>query len=164
MALVQERETAAETCRAWRGAGERVVFTNGVFDILHPGHTSYLAEARGLGDRLVVGVNGDESARRLEKGPGRPYNPVEDRMALLAALEAVDLVVPFDEDTPLELIRLLRPDVLVKGGDYNEVTIVGADEVRSWGGEVHAVALRPGYSTSDLVERIRAGDLSRGTD
>jgi len=142
---------------AWRRAQPataRVVFTNGVFDLLHPGHVDVLAGARGQGDVLVVGVNSDESVRRL-KGPGRPVRDAVERCYLLAALEAVDAVVVFDEDTPLELILALKPDVLVKGGDYAEASIVGAREVTQWGGRVAVVPLTPGHSTTSTIQRLR---------
>jgi D-beta-D-heptose 7-phosphate kinase/D-beta-D-heptose 1-phosphate adenosyltransferase len=155
MSVVTDRDQAAGTCRDWQEAGEAVVFTNGVFDILHRGHVEYLAEAAALGDRLVVGVNTDASARRLKKGPGRPLNGEADRMAVLAALQVVDMVVPFAEDTPRELIQRLRPDVVAKGGDYTRDGIVGADEVEGWGGKAVVIPLRPGFSTTALVERIR---------
>jgi rfaE bifunctional protein nucleotidyltransferase chain/domain len=132
-----------------------MVFTNGVFDILHVGHATYLAHARALGASLVVGVNSDESVRRLGKGDDRPINSLEDRIALLAALESVSLAVPFDEDTPLELVLACRPDVIVKGGDYSEETTVGAREVKSWGGRFESLPLLPGRSTSALLRRIR---------
>lgn len=132
-----------------------MVFTNGVFDLLHPGHVEYLEAARSLGDRLVVGVNSDASARRLGKGPGRPVNNAEARARILAALTAVDRVVIFEEDTPLALIVALRPDVLVKGGDYSRATIVGADFVESLGGTVLTIDLVPGHSTTAIVERLR---------
>lgn len=141
---------------AWRAAGERIVFTNGVFDLLHRGHVEYLAEARALGDRLVVGVNSDASVRRL-KGPSRPLVAAADRVAVLAALRAVDLVVPFDEDTPLALIEVVAPDVLVKGGDWPVETIVGREIVEARGGLVRSIPIREGHSTSGLAERIRAG-------
>lgn len=157
-ARVVERQEAAERCRSWRDEGLTVVFTNGVFDILHPGHASYLEEARALGDRLVVGINDDASAHRLEKGPSRPVNPLQDRAWMLASLRSVDLVVPFSEDTPLGLIQALRPRVLVKGGDYRREDVVGADEVESWGGRTVLIPLREGYSTTRLVERIRTGE------
>jgi D-beta-D-heptose 7-phosphate kinase/D-beta-D-heptose 1-phosphate adenosyltransferase len=141
---------------AWRRkqAG-MVVFTNGVFDLLHPGHVEVLEAARRLGDALVVGVNGDDSARRLGKGPGRPVQSADARARVLAGLAAVDRVVLFDEDTPLELIESLAPDVLVKGGDYTRETIVGADFVESRGGAVYAIPLLPGQSTTAIVERLR---------
>lgn len=134
---------------ALRRAGRRVVFTNGCFDILHAGHVKLLEEARLLGDMLIVGLNSDASVRRL-KGPGRPRNPQADRAAVLAAVRWVDEVIIFDEDTPYELILRLRPDVLVKGGDYGPGAIVGEKEVLGWGGSVHRVTLLPGRSTSAL--------------
>ena len=140
---------------AWRRRQQgRVVFTNGVFDLLHPGHVDVLLGARRCGDALVVGVNSDASVTRL-KGPARPIRSIAERSYVLAALAMVDAVVPFEEDTPLELILHLRPDVLVKGGDYSEDTIVGAREVRRWGGEVKVIALTPGQSTTSIVERLR---------
>ncbi len=132
-----------------------LVFTNGCFDILHRGHVSYLEEAAALGQSLIVGVNSDASVRRLEKGSGRPVNPLEDRMAILAALGCVSLVIPFDEDTPLELIKMVRPDHLVKGGDWLADKIVGADVVKSYGGQVHSIPFRFQRSTTDLIQRIR---------
>ena len=140
----------------WRvRLGGRLVFTNGVFDLLHPGHVDVLVGARRKGDALVVGVNSDASVRRL-KGADRPVRSEAERSYVLAALEAVDAVVVFGEDTPLELISHLRPDVLVKGGDYVAATIVGAREVRGWGGEVAIVPLTPGQSTTSIIERLRA--------
>jgi len=132
-----------------------VVFTNGCFDILHRGHVAYLARAAALGGSLVVGVNSDESARRLGKSTGRPFNPLEDRMAVLAALRDVDLVVPFDEDTPARLIEIVQPDHLVKGGDWPVDDIVGADTVRRRGGEVHSIPFEFDRSTTALAARIR---------
>lgn len=138
----------------WRQHQGRVVFTNGVFDLLHSGHVDVLAAARSLGDALVVGVNTDASVRRL-KGPSRPVRGAFDRAHVLAALETVDAVVFFDEDTPLELIRSLTPDVLVKGGDYATATVVGAADVLSRGGDVVIVPLTPGHSTTGTVEQMR---------
>jgi len=132
-----------------------LVFTNGVFDVLHRGHVTYLDHARSLGAALVVGVNTDASARRLGKGDDRPLNPLEDRLAVLAALAAVSLVVPFDEDTPLALVLACHPDVIVKGGDYSAATTVGAAEVVAWGGRFESIPLLAGRSTTDLVARIR---------
>lgn len=146
----------------WRQRSGRVVFTNGVFDLLHPGHVDILSAARALGDALVVGVNTDASVRRL-KGPSRPVRGEKDRAHVLAALEAVDAVVLFDEDTPLELIRALAPDVLVKGGDYTVDTVVGAPDVMQRGGDVVIIPLTPGHSTTGTVERMRAGG-TRGED
>lgn len=132
------------------------VFTNGCFDILHRGHVTYLAEARALGGSLIVGVNSDDSVRRQGKGDDRPINRLEDRMALLAALESVSLVTWFDADTPLELILAARPDVLVKGGDWPIENIVGAKEVTGWGGSIHSIPFQHHTSTTDLLGRIRA--------
>ncbi len=140
----------------WREAAPgRVVFTNGVFDILHVGHVDLLVAARALGDCLIVGLNGDESVRRL-KGPTRPVRSEGERAYLIAALDAVDAVTSFDQDTPLELILALRPDVLVKGGDYTLDSIVGRVEVESWGGRVHVIPLTPGQSTTRTIEALRA--------
>jgi rfaE bifunctional protein nucleotidyltransferase chain/domain len=135
-----------------------VVFTNGCFDILHRGHVAYLEEAAALGKSLVVGVNSDASVRRLDKGGDRPVNPLDDRMAVLAALGCVSLVTPFDDDTPLELIKRVRPDHLVKGGDWTPDRIVGADFVKSGGGRVHSIPFRFDRSTTELLRRIRASD------
>ena len=132
-----------------------LVFTNGVFDILHRGHVTYLDHARALGASLVVGVNTDASVRRLGKGDGRPVNPLEDRLAILAALESVSLVVPFDEDTPLKLVLACHPDVIVKGGDYAVDTTVGAAEVIGWGGRFAAIPFFPERSTTALLTKIR---------
>ena len=132
-----------------------VVFTNGVFDVLHCGHATYLAQARELGASLVVALNTDASARRLGKGPERPLNREEDRAVLIAALESVSLVTWFDEDTPLELITELRPDVLVKGGDYDMDTLAETAVVKAYGGRAVAIAFVSGYSTTALVEKIR---------
>ncbi len=140
----------------WRAAGERVVFTNGVFDLLHRGHVEYLEEARALGDRLVVGVNSDASVRRI-KGPERPLVPGAERAEILAALACVDLAILFDDDTPERLIREVQPDVLVKGGDWTPDRIVGREFVESRGGRVLSVPLREGLSTTALIERIVAG-------
>lgn len=141
--------------REWRSAQPgRVVFTNGVFDLLHPGHVDILLGARREGDGLVVGVNGDDSVRRL-KGPSRPVRSSAERCYVLAALQMVDAVVQFEQDTPLELILALRPDVLVKGGDYDEASMVGAPEVRAWGGRVVVVPLTPGHSTTSTIARLR---------
>jgi len=134
-----------------------LVFTNGVFDVLHRGHVTYLAQARALGASLIVGANSDASVKRLGKGGDRPVNALADRMAVLAALESVTLVTSFDEDTPLALILASRPDVLVKGGDWQPVNIVGALEVKSWGGTVHAIPFEHERSTSALLAKIRGG-------
>ena len=140
-----------------RTQGERIVMTNGCFDILHAGHVSYLAQARRLGDRLIVAVNDDDSVRRL-KGEGRPVNPVDRRMTVLAALESVDWVVPFSEDTPERLICAVQPQVLVKGGDYRPEQIAGHDCVKAAGGEVKVLGFEEGVSTSRIIDAIRARD------
>jgi rfaE bifunctional protein nucleotidyltransferase chain/domain len=132
-----------------------LVFTNGVFDILHRGHVTYLDHARRLGASLVVGVNSDRSAGKLNKGSDRPLNPLADRMAVVAALESVSVVVAFDEETPLQLVLLCHPDVIVKGGDYDVATTVGAAEVLAWGGRFESIPLLAGRSTSALLEKIR---------
>jgi rfaE bifunctional protein nucleotidyltransferase chain/domain len=139
---------------------QRLVFTNGCFDILHRGHVEYLAYARSLGDALVVGVNSDDSVRRL-KGPGRPITPEADRTFVLAALESVDLVTSFPQDTPRELIAALLPDVLVKGGDYTPEQIVGGAEVIAAGGRVVVAPLLAGRSTTALIQRTRSGGSVR---
>lgn len=144
-----------DRARAWRVArAGRLVFTNGVFDLLHPGHVDVLVAARRQGDSLVVGLNGDDSVKRL-KGPSRPIRTLAERSYVLAALGMVDAVVAFHEDTPLELILRLRPDVLVKGGDYSIESVVGAREIRGWGGEVRIVPLTAGQSTTSIIERLR---------
>ena len=137
------------------GLPRPLVFTNGVFDILHRGHVTYLDEAAQLGATLVVGVNSDASAKRLGKGPDRPLNTAADRAALLAALECVKAVVVFDEDTPLEVIRQLRPDIIVKGGDYEMQVLPETKLVESWGGKAVAIPFEFARSTTDLVEKIR---------
>ena len=148
----------AEAVRWRRGIAGPVVFTNGVFDVLHRGHVAYLAAARAEGAALIVGVNTDASVRRLGKGPGRPLNGERDRAYVLAGLAAVDVVTPFDEDTPLELIAALSPDVLAKGADYALEAIVGADLVAARGGRVVRVPLAEGLSTTTLIERARRGE------
>lgn len=147
-----------DEARAWRMACRgRVVFTNGVFDLLHPGHVDVLVGARRCGEHLVVGLNADASVRRL-KGPARPIRHEWERAYVLAAVEAVDAVVVFEQDTPLELVRRLEPDVIVKGGDYVEASIVGAAEVRARGGQVTVIPLTPGQSTTSIVEKLRGVD------
>jgi rfaE bifunctional protein nucleotidyltransferase chain/domain len=144
-----------DEARRWRDSQVgRVVFTNGVFDLLHPGHVDVLTAARERGDSLIVGVNSDASVRRL-KGPSRPVRSEAERAYVLAALEAVDAVVIFEQDTPLELVRTLRPSIIVKGGDYTPETVVGASDVRGWGGDVVIVPLTPGQSTTSIVEKLR---------
>lgn len=133
-----------------------LVFTNGVFDLLHRGHTTCLAQARALGASLIVAVNTDASVKRLGKGEDRPLNACADRMAVLAALESTSLVTSFDDDTPLQVILQVRPDVLVKGGDYAVQTIVGFEQVKSWGGQVVSIAFEHQTSTTALLQKIRA--------
>ncbi|CAN5843000.1 hypothetical protein BH11GEM1_BH11GEM1_30600 [soil metagenome] len=160
------RDPASKVCdvpsaQRWRAAqAGRVVFTNGVFDLLHPGHVDVLLGARRCGDALVVGLNSDASVRRL-KGPERPIRSEAERAYVLAAVEAVDCVVVFDDDTPIALVEALRPDVLVKGGDYTEATIVGAPEVRGWGGDVRVIPLTPGQSTTNIIQALRGHITSR---
>jgi rfaE bifunctional protein nucleotidyltransferase chain/domain len=146
---------AARAAEAWRRAGRRVVFTNGVFDLLHPGHVRYLQAARGEGDVLVVGVNSDRSVRAI-KGPARPLTAELERAEVLAALACVDAVCVFDEDTPAEIIRAVQPDVLVKGADWAEDAIVGRDTVEALGGRVVRVPIEPGWSTSAIIDKIKS--------
>jgi D-beta-D-heptose 7-phosphate kinase/D-beta-D-heptose 1-phosphate adenosyltransferase len=148
---ITEAEAFAAAVRA---SGRRVVFTNGVFDLLHPGHTRYLEAARAAGDALVVGVNSDRSVR-ANKGPSRPITPESERAELLAALGCVDAVVVFDEDTPADVIARIQPDVLVKGADWAADQIVGRDTVEACGGTVVRIPLEGGWSTSGILERIR---------
>jgi D-beta-D-heptose 7-phosphate kinase/D-beta-D-heptose 1-phosphate adenosyltransferase len=137
----------------WKRAGQKVVFTNGCYDVLHPGHIRLLEAARSLGDVLILALNTDASVQRL-KGPTRPIVNEKDRATVLSALAAIDAVVLFDEDTPLELIKAIQPDVLVKGGDYIEATVVGAEQVRAQGGRVEIVPTVEGFSTTGILQRI----------
>ena len=146
-------DVAAERIVLWHSVGDRVVFTNGCFDLLHYGHLHYLADARDLGERLVVGLNSAASVSRL-KGPHRPINDELTRTHLLAALAVVDMVVVFEEDTPLRLIRLLQPDILVKGGDWQPEQIVGSDLVLARGGQVLSLPFVAGYSTTNIEQKI----------
>jgi len=155
------REQASEYVVSERSRGRVIVFTNGVFDILHPGHTRYLRDARALGDLLIVGINSDRSVRALGKAPDRPINTEAERAEVLSALASVDAVVVFDEETPHEIITLIQPDILVKGADWGENEIVGRDVVEARGGRVVRVPLADGYSTTRLIERVREG--SRGS-
>jgi len=148
------RAEVARKAQELREAGRTVVFTNGVFDLLHPGHVRYLQQARRLGDALIVGLNADASVRR-NKGPERPINPELERAELIAALECVDAVVLFDEDTPAQIIRAVQPDVLVKGADWPADQIVGRDTVEARGGRVERIAVEQGHSTTAIVEKIR---------
>ena len=140
--------------REQRAAGRRIVFTNGVFDILHPGHLRYLQAARRHGDLLIVGLNSDASVRR-NKGPSRPINPEQERAEVLAALDCVDAVSIFDEETPADIIRRVQPDILVKGADWPADQIVGRDTVEARGGRVILEAVEPGYSTTSIIERVK---------
>ncbi len=153
-ARVLTQPQAAAFAAAARTAGRRIVFTNGVFDLLHPGHVRYLEEARLLGDILIVGLNADESVRR-NKGEARPITPQNDRAEVIGALACVDAAVIFSEDTPAAIIHLIQPDILVKGADWPADQIVGRDTVEARGGRVVLVPVEPGYSTTALVERIR---------
>jgi D-beta-D-heptose 7-phosphate kinase/D-beta-D-heptose 1-phosphate adenosyltransferase len=161
VALFPEREVQAVTragavtlVERLRTAGKTVVFTNGVFDLMHPGHVRYLQQARTLGDALIVGVNSDRSVR-ANKGPGRPITPEQERAEILAALACVDAAVIFDEDTPYDLIAALQPDVLVKGADWAADAIVGRDIVEGRGGKVVRVAIEPGHSTTQIIDKVR---------
>jgi len=151
---ILSRTEAAAFARKLREAGKTLVFTNGCFDVLHAGHAYLLNEARKQGDALMLALNSDQSVRRL-KGESRPVNKEEDRALLLASLQAVDAVVIFEEDTPEELISVIRPDVLVKGGDYNKEEVVGARLLESYGGKVMIVPLKPGYSSSKTIENLK---------
>jgi rfaE bifunctional protein nucleotidyltransferase chain/domain len=148
----EQAESAVLTARA---EGRRIVFTNGVFDLLHPGHVRYLRHARNLGDMLIVGLNADASVRR-NKGPDRPITPQNERAEVLAALQCVDAVVIFDQDTPAEIVRLVQPDILVKGADWPADQIVGRDTVEARGGRVVLVPVEQGHATSAIVERVRS--------
>jgi len=152
---VMSRAQATAWAADLRAAGTRVVFTNGVFDLLHPGHVRYLAEARSHGDALIVAVNSDRSVRAI-KGPARPINAEHDRAEVLAALACVDAVVIFDEDDPHAIITALQPDVLVKGADWAADRIIGRDVVEARGGQVIRIAFAPGFSTTGMIEKIRA--------
>jgi D-beta-D-heptose 7-phosphate kinase / D-beta-D-heptose 1-phosphate adenosyltransferase len=156
-----EADVVADRIELARRTGARIVFTNGCFDILHRGHITYLDEAKSLGDLLVVGLNSDDGVRRL-KGPDRPINRLEDRAEVLAALSCVDVIVPFDEDTPIELIRRLRPDVFVKGGDYSPEGLPEAPVVRELGGDVRVLSFVSERSTTGIIERIRSAQAERG--
>lgn len=152
--MVVSKSDIQKICDDLRKEKKKIVFTNGCFDIIHIGHIKYLSEAKKLGDVLVVGLNSDDSVRRL-KGTARPINPQNERAEVLDSLKPVDIVVIFEEDTPLELIKLVRPDVLVKGGDYTPDKIVGSDFVVSYGGKVEIIPYVEGKSTSNLIEKIR---------
>jgi D-beta-D-heptose 7-phosphate kinase/D-beta-D-heptose 1-phosphate adenosyltransferase len=152
---VLSRERLLLRAQEWRATGQRLVFTNGCFDLLHVGHITLLEKCRAFGDKLILGINTDASVQRL-KGPSRPIVNQQDRARVLAALASTDAITFFDEDTPLELIRAIKPDVLVKGGDYTEATVVGAADVRSWGGRVEIVPTVEGFSTSAIVNKMKS--------
>jgi len=148
-----DADTLLAHVATWRATGQRIVFTNGCFDLLHAGHVTYLEAAGKLGDRLIVGLNTDRSVSAL-KGPSRPVIHENDRARVMAALEAVDAVILFDQDTPLDLIQRILPDILVKGDDYTEDKVVGGDEVKSWGGRVALVPIVPGRSSSGIIDKL----------
>ena len=154
---IMSMENAKIQIKKWQNNDEKVVFTNGCFDVLHAGHIKYLFKAKSLGDHLVIGLNTDSSVRIL-KGKNRPLQDEQDRALILAALEAVDLVVLFDEDTPLEIITFLKPDILVKGSDYTIDNIVGAKEIVQWGGKVETIEFVNGKSTSLIIEKMGKND------
>jgi D-glycero-beta-D-manno-heptose 1-phosphate adenylyltransferase len=153
---ILDLQTAVSTVEGWQSAGQKVVFTNGCFDIVHLGHIDYLEKARALGDRMILGLNTDASVSRL-KGPLRPVVNEYARARLMAALSFIDAVILFDEPTPTELIETVKPDILVKGDDYTVANIAGADFVLGRGGEVKTISLVEGYSTSKLIEKIKQG-------
>ena len=152
--MIISRETIGEICNELRVTNKQIVFTNGCFDILHAGHVTYLESAKRLGDILIIGLNSDGSVKRL-KGKSRPVNSEHDRAIVLGALKAVDFVVYFEEDTPLELIKIVKPDFLVKGGDYKIENIVGADVVQDKGGEVFVIPFVEGKSTTNIINKMR---------
>ena len=156
---VMSREKAAEMAASVQKGGGKVVFTNGCFDLLHAGHVRYLFQARAMGDFLVLGLNSDQSVKSLDKGSDRPLVPQDQRAEVMAGLAAVEAVVIFDEETPARLIETVKPDVLVKGGDWPVESIVGADFVQARGGEVHSIPLVQGLSTTNLAKRIRKAEL-----
>ncbi|MDA3871631.1 MAG: D-glycero-beta-D-manno-heptose 1-phosphate adenylyltransferase [Candidatus Marinimicrobia bacterium] len=156
---IMSMKNAKIQIKKWQNNNEKVVFTNGCFDVLHAGHIKYLFKAKSLGDHLVIGLNTDSSVRIL-KGKNRPLQDEQDRALILAALEAVDLVVLFDEDTPLEIITFLKPDILVKGSDYTIDNIVGAKEIVQWGGKVETIEFVNGKSTSLIIEKMEKNETN----
>jgi rfaE bifunctional protein nucleotidyltransferase chain/domain len=155
MPACRDREALLALVSQWRRDSKSIVFTNGCFDLLHQGHIAYLTEAAQLGDYLVVGVNSDQSVQRL-KGPSRPIKDEETRLQIIAALKPIGAAVLFEEDTPLELIKVIKPDILVKGGDYKIDEIVGADFVTQYGGEVRQLSFLPGHSSSSIIDKIKS--------
>lgn len=160
---IQSRSALKKIAGLCRSRGKRIVFTNGCFDILHAGHVAYLEKAKQMGDLLIIGLNADASVRRL-KGPGRPVNSERDRLKVLAALDSVDYVTLFSEETPLRLITELRPHILVKGADWEKDQIVGAREMESWGGRVKRIKLLRGRSTTNLLTKVGAQFIAPGRD
>lgn len=156
---IMTRENAKVQIKKWQNKGEKVVFTNGCFDILHAGHIRYLYKTKSIGDHLVIGLNTDNSVKKL-KGTNRPLQNEQDRALILAGLEAVDLVVLFGEDTPLEIITFLKPDILVKGSDYSIDNIVGAKEIVQWGGKVETIEFVNGKSTSLIIEKLEKNETN----
>ena len=154
---IVSQDQALKELKTWREKNKKIVFTNGCFDIIHPGHIDYLSQARDLGDILVLGLNTDQSVRRLNKGSNRPINDERTRANVLAGLASVDLIVFFDEETPYNLIKLLQPNVLVKGKDYEVEKIIGFDILKENGGEVITISFLEGYSTSSLIKKIIEG-------
>lgn len=152
--IISDRNVLVKLVHQLRATGNRIVFTNGCFDILHKGHVEYLRQAKHYGDILIVGINSDTSVRKI-KGGGRPVMPLESRLAVVDALKFVDIVVPFDEHTPVELIKLIKPDIHVKGGDYQEDELPETPIVKQLGGKVVIVPLVEGYSTTSIIEKIR---------
>lgn len=151
---IVSKEIALQKVNALRASGSKIVFTNGCFDILHPGHVDYLSQARDLGDILILGLNTDQSVKRLNKAPNRPVNNEHTRAIVLAGLACIDLIVFFDEQTPYDLIKFVQPNVLVKGNDYKAEEIVGYDVVKANGGEIITIPMLEGYSTTKLIEKI----------
>jgi D-glycero-beta-D-manno-heptose 1-phosphate adenylyltransferase len=152
---IYKLEDLLRTIAIWRFKDDKIVFTNGCFDILHKGHVTYLSQAADLGDRLIVGLNSDESVKKLNKGAGRPIQDQDSRALILASLHHVSAVVIFDEDTPAELIKQIQPDVLVKGGDWKPENIIGYDTVKARGGEIVSIEFLPGYSTTAIEQKIK---------
>lgn len=151
---IVSKEQALEQIKSLRAGKKRIVFTNGCFDILHPGHVDYLSQARDLGDFLILGLNTDTSVKKLNKAPNRPINTEKTRAIVLAGLACIDLIVFFDDETPYELIKFLQPNVLVKGNDYKAENIIGYDVVKANGGEIITIPMLEGYSTTKLIEKI----------
>ena len=149
------KEQLARLLALWRFKDQKIVFTNGCFDLLHKGHVTYLAQAAELGDKLVLGLNSDASVTKLSKGPNRPIQDQDSRALILASLESISAIIIFDEDTPAELIKFVQPDVLVKGGDWKPEQIAGYDSVKAKGGEVKVIEFVPGYSTTSIEQKIK---------